>query len=365
MFFNKNYLLIFLLNFNFALGQFKEVVPGNIQEKVLQVPSLVELIKKDISDASVALKDVQDFFKNINLYIKKASYKDSFEIAIDKQGSGGIFLNFGYSGCGDLTKPFTGFETEIDFVNLADWLDLAFKNSLVLLGFDRFIHVKPQDEFLIKLVLLCVDKKNNIISSQEFITELFFLFYRLAKVETFVQKDFDKIFDNVFFKIISGIKIGKISLKDYLNKFWNNFNSIVNYDFKLDLKPAFELTKQDLIKTSEVNKIVMEISAIGLKTAIEHKIDKENYLNNTKIKLKGFLRRIIGIRKNFNKINSKIKPILQPFFNAVGLPYDVVFPKFEDLGDISQIESLYQQELAQDQEFEDLEQEQNFDFADF
>ncbi|MCG2756714.1 hypothetical protein L6269_04485 [Candidatus Dependentiae bacterium] len=255
-------------------------------------------------------------------------------------------------------------------VDVPEWLNDAIESTLVKLKFDSFMNISAKNEFLIKLILLFKDQKNKLILANQFTTELFFIMYRLALIKDFTGIESFLKENSFFLQLISGIKIGKnkTNLKNYLNKEWINFQDIVNYKFEIELKP--ELEKQDLIKSNDTKTITKIVSAIGLKTSIDYYIAREKFLktdigknldlkivnaislkekilarqiftkslpeyntilSETQNKIMGFLRRIEGIRNNWNQFVDKIKPYLEPFFDDIGLPFDLIVRKFENL----------------------------------
>lgn len=365
------------------------------QAKTFKMPSLTEMIKKNIDDAHQGLKQAQDLFQHISKYKQPASFTDSISLAIEKKDEGGIWFDFGYRGHGLVNRPFTGFETRIDLVKVPDWLEFAFKNALIGLGFGRIINVSPQDEFLIKFVLLSLDKRNKKISSRQFITELFFIFYRLALVKDFPGMDsFLKSITSPFADLIGNIKVNNKTVNEFLNAAWNSFKSIVNYDFKIETKAAFELKKVDLIESNDWKKIVKISLAIGLKTAIQYYAAREKFVqtdngkqlldqvksaqkkkdrlkkrlefnkvmpgynkivSDARNRLKGFLRRIKGIRTFMGKLRDKLSPLLDPFFESIGLPFDLVWPKLEEIEDTTKLyegeEFLFEEDFGGDDVF--------------
>ena len=362
---------------------FPILVLSQAQYQFSKMPTLTEMIKKNIDDAHEGLSYAQDLFKHIPMYIKQASFTGSLSIAIEKEGEGGIWFDFGYLGHGLLNKPFTGFETKIDFVKVPDWLEGIFKDTLVKLGFGRIINVSPQDEFLIKFILLTLDTKNQKINSRQFVTELFFIFYRLALVEDFEGMDsLLKSATGPFASLIGKIKVNNKPVTEFLNKYWDNFKSVVNYDFVIENKAAFELTKEELIESNDWKTISKISFAIGLKTAVEYYAEREKFINttdgkqllsqisaaqtkkeklkklrefndampgynkifnDTRNRLKGFLTRIKGIRTFINKFREKLQPVLGSFFDAIGLPFDLVWPELDN-DDTGKVEELYEGE---------------------
>ena len=393
----------------FLILLFSILVLFQIKCQAAEMTTLTEMIKKNIDDAHEGLSDAQDLFKNIPTYIKQASFTESLSIAIEEEEKGGVWFNFGYLGHGLLNKPFSGFETKIDFVKVPDWLESIFKDTLIKLGFGRIINVSPQDEFLIKFILLILDKKNQKISSRQFVPELFFIFYRLALVEDFEGIDsLLKSATGPFASLIGKIKVNNKPVTEFLNKYWDNFKSVVNYDFAIESKSAFELTKEELIESNDWKTISKISFAIGLKTSIEYYVEREKFINttdgkqlleqislaatkkeklkklkefnqvmpgynkivtDTKNRLKGFLVRIKGIRTLINKLREKLSPILDPFFNDIGLPLDLVWPELDNEG-VAEVENLYEDE---DEEFvfeddfggDDVFGSGDFDFNEF
>ncbi len=362
---------------------FPVLVLSQAQGQRSKMPTLTEIIQKNIDDAHETLRNVQDLFKHIPTYIKQASFTESLSIAIEKEGEGGIWFNFGYLGHGLLNKPFMGFETKIDFVKVPDWLEGIFKDTLVKLGFGRIINVSPQDEFLIKFILLILDKKNQKINSRQFVTELFFIFYRLALVEGFEGIDsLLKSTTGPFATLIGKIKVNNKPVTEFLNKYWDDFKSVVNYDFAIESKSAFELTKEELIESNDWKTISKISFAIGLKTVVEYYAAREKFINtedgkqlfeqislaatkkeklkklkefnnampgynkivtDTRNRLKGFLTRIKSIRTIINKLREKLRPVLDPFFEGIGLPLDLVWPELDN-DDTGKVEELYEDE---------------------
>ena len=64
---------------------------------------------------------------------------------------------------------------------------------------------------------------------------------------------------------------------------------------------------------------------------------------DTKNRLKGFLIRIKGVRGFINKLRAKLSPILEPFFDDIGLPFDLVWPELTDK-DVEDATQLYEGE---------------------
>ncbi len=365
----------------FLILLFPVLILFNVQAQTTKMPTLTEMIKKNINDSHEGLKQAQDLFQHISKYRQPASFIDSTSLAIEKEGEGGIWFDFGYVGHGPVNLPFTGFETRIDFVKVPDWLEAAFKNALVGLGFGRIINVTSQDEFLIKFILLSSEKKKKTINSRQFVTEFFFILYRLALVKEFPGMDaLLKSTTGPFADLIGNIKVNNKTVNEFLKEYWSNFQSVVNYDFAIENKAAFELKKEDLIESNDWATILKISFAIGLKTAVEYYAAREKFVQtpngkqsldqvklattkverlkklrafnkampgfktivtDTKNRLKGFLRRIKGVKTFIGKLRKKLSPILDPFFEAIGLPLELVWPKLDDIG---KVETLYEGE---------------------
>ncbi|MBD3273117.1 hypothetical protein GF385_02085 [Candidatus Dependentiae bacterium] len=372
----------------------------------LKTPSLQDIIKQDIRDTKEGLNQIKNLLKNFSKYIKKSSYLESSRILIEKEDEGKIIFNFGYKGHGDLNKPYEGFATKIDFKKVPSWLQEILKQNLSSLGFERLINVNPKDEFFIKFVLLVLDKKNNKINLHRFFAELIFIFYRLALIKDFQGMDiFLKNLSGPFADLIGDIKVKNKKLSAFLNEYWEHFKFIVNYDFAVEDKLSFEITKEDLIESNDWRKISKISFAIGLRTVIDYYKAREEFIKTsegkkllekinsapnkkekfarilefnksmdeykrivreTRNRIIGFLRRIKGIRKFWNKVIDKIRPNLEPFFEEVGIPFELIFPKLDELEDINNIEELYKEEdIIFESNFENDPFSSDFEFSDF
>lgn len=400
-------LLIFIFQ---SVVSMQQAADGMITEQLEGVPTLTEVIKNDLKDAKQGLSEALDLFKNMKTYFKATSYINSNNVAVEKVGQGGIYFDFGYRSHGELTSPFIGFKTKVDFEKVPDWLEVAFVNTLTSpdLGFNSIINVSAKNEFLIKLILLFNDAKKRLINAKEVTTELLFLFYRLALVKE--VNDFKSFFEgdnNLIYKIISSIKINGKSITNFLDNYWTNFNEIVNYDFYLEEGDPYSITANDLIESDDWATIFKISSAIGLRTSIDYYKAREKFLktpkglelnlkitnattkkeklkfrkefmkampeyakiiDNVQKRVHGFLRRIKGIRKNWNQFIEKIRPTLEPFFDSIGLPFDLIIRNFDDLDDMDASERFYDDSAIifdEDSSEIDFYGEEDFSFTDF
>lgn len=407
--YSKILLIVFLLFFSI----FKPAISMQYPKDGKKFPTLTNILKKDVAIAKQDLSEAKALLKNIKTdfkeTLKTVSYIDSTKIDIKKDGQDEICFNFGYASHGVLTLPFTGFKTKVDFKKVPDWLETAFIKTLTSTGFSSIINISPENEFLLKLVLLFNDTKKKLITKTKMMTELLFLFYRLSLV-----KDFNGVKsllggdNNLIYKIISTISFDGQPITSLLDKYWAYSNDIINYDFSLEEGDPNNLTPDDIIKANDKKTIIKISAAILLRTAIDYykaqakflktnagknlnlkikaatkkreklKLRKEfakalpqyqDILSETQLRVHGFLRRIDGIRKNWNKFVDTIRPILKPFFDSIGLPFDMIIRKYSDIGTTSTPEEDFYDDsemiFDEDSSGIDFNAEENNDFDDF
>ncbi|MFH1462044.1 MAG: hypothetical protein ABIF12_03805 [bacterium] len=373
--------VFYILSFLSSYAAMQQAAQGMIDEQLTGIPSIVEIIKNDIQDAKDGLMTLKELLENIKIYFKSSSYITSTNISIIKEGEGGIYFDFGYSDHGDLLKPFSGFKTRVDLNKVPDWLDVAFVNTLAGMGFDSIINVSPQNEFLIKFILLLNDTAKKNLTVRQAITEIVFLFYRLALVKD--VNSFKSFFDgenDLIYKIISSVKVNGKKFDLILDEYWINFKEIVNYDFKIEKSNPYAWKPEYLIESDDWGKILKIASAVGLRTSVDYYAAREKFLKTEKGQIlnlrimnsknqkeqidakkefvksmpeyqdilqktqkitRGFLTRIKGVRKYWNEFVEKIRPVLDPFFESLGLPFDLIVGKFSDLENIDHVEDMY------------------------
>jgi hypothetical protein len=381
----KKLLLLFVLSFysNLFCAMQQSVAQGMLDDQLAEVPSLKDIIMDDLNNAENALTTFKGLLGNIKTAFQNSSYFDSINVAIVKEGEGGIYLDYGYIDHGDLLKPFTGFKTKVDFNKVPEWLQVAFVNTLAGMGFDSIINISPQNEFLIKLILLLNDVSKKIATPRQALTELMFLFYRLAQVEKIDSfESFFKSESNLIYNVISSAKVNGKSLDLILDDYWKNYKEIVTYDFKIEESNPTIWKKEYLIESNDWATILKVASAIGLRTSVEYYQARQEFINkqpqkaqelNEKIinatskkerfdarkeflqampgyekikedtikRTRGFLIRIKGIRDYWNKFIKKIQPTIEPFFDSIGLPFDLIVRSFSDLENFDDIDDMY------------------------
>lgn len=403
-------LLLFVLLFysNVFCATQQSIAPGLKNNQLAKVPSLKGIIVNDLDNAKKALGVIRELLKNIRIYFKKSSYFDAIDIAIEKEGEGGIYLDFGYVGHGNLLNPFSGFKTKVKFNEVPVWLEVAFMNTLAGMGFNSIVNVSAQNEFLIKLILLLSDVYKKTVMSHQAISELMFLFYRLAQVEEI--KSFNDLFkskNNLIYKVISSVQVNGKPLDKMLDDYWRNYKEIVTYDFKIEESNPTTWKKEYLIKSNNWKMILKVASAIGLKTSVEYYQAKQEFItkqpqiaqklnekienaknkkerfeakkeflqampeyekirDKTQERTRRFLIRIKGIRDYWNEFIKKIRPVIEPFFDSLGLPFDLIVRSFSDLENVAVVDDMYvNTDIIFDEDSSYIDFYDEFDVTDF